>query len=55
LETKKECHICERPFDALPPMLEKKILITKNAIHYYKSLNDEQSVNKYSKSLEEIK
>jgi hypothetical protein len=44
-ETKKECYICERPFDVLPPMLENKILITKNAIHYYKSFNDEQSVN----------
>jgi hypothetical protein len=54
-ETKKECHICESPFDALPPMLEKKILIIKDAIHYYKSLNDEQSVNKYLKSLEELK
>ena len=37
-ETQKECHICERSFDALPPMLEKEILITKMAIQYYKYL-----------------
>jgi hypothetical protein len=52
--SQKTCHICGRPFNALPPMLEKKILITKNAIHYYKSLNDEQSVDKYSRKLEKI-
>jgi len=47
-ETQKECHICERSFDALPPMLEKEILFTKKAIQYYKYLGNE-SLNKYSK------
>jgi len=54
-ETQKECHICERSFDALSPMLEKEILITKKAIQYYKYLGNEDSlINKYSKSLEKI-
>jgi hypothetical protein len=52
---RKSATSAKTPFDALLPTLEKKILITKNAIHHYKSLNDAQSVNKYSKSLEEIK
>ena len=34
-KTQKTCHICERPFNALPPMLENKFLITKIASHYY--------------------
>ena len=53
--TQKNCGICERLFYVLPPMLENKILFTKNAIRYYKSLNDKQSVDRYLKSLEKLK
>jgi hypothetical protein len=35
-------------------MLEYKILFTKKAIQYYKYLNDKQSVDKYTKSLEKM-
>ena len=36
-------------------MLVKQILTTKNAVHYYKSLDDEKTVNKYSEKFKEIK
>ena len=50
-KTEKVCHICERSFDDLTPMLENKILFTKKAIQYYKYLNNEKCVDKYTKSL----
>jgi translation elongation factor EF-1beta len=53
-KTEKNCHICERPFDVLPTMLENKILFTKKAIQFYTHLNDKQSVDKYLKSLNKI-
>jgi hypothetical protein len=49
--TQKECQICGRPLEVLPPMLEKEMLITKKAIQYYKCLDNEEFLNKYSKSL----
>jgi hypothetical protein len=47
--TQKICHICVRSLDALPPLLEKKISITKKAIVHYTSLEDEKSVKKIHK------
>jgi hypothetical protein len=44
-KTEKICHICERSFDVLPPILVNKIVCAKKAIQYYKYLNDEQSVD----------
>ena len=51
----KVCHICERSLDVLPPMLVKQILTTKNAIQYYKSLDNDGLVNEYMEKLEKAK
>ena len=51
----KVCHICERSLDVLPPMLVKQILTAKNAIQYYKSLDNDVLVNEYMEKLEKAK
>jgi hypothetical protein len=53
--TQNICHICVRSLDALPPLLENKISITKKAIFYYASLEDEKSFKKYINDLKDIK
>ena len=49
--TQKECQICGRLLEVLPPMLEKEMLFTKKAIQYYKCLDNKEFLNKYSKRL----
>ena len=51
--TQKNCHICERSLDNLPPLLVEKLVTTKRAIKYYESLKDEKSVNHYTEILKE--
>jgi hypothetical protein len=52
-KTQKNCHICEKSLNLLPPILVKKLLNTKKAIEYYASLGDEKLVREYTEILKE--
>jgi hypothetical protein len=51
--TEKNCHICERPLDVLPPLLVKKLVTAKRAIEYYASLGDEEVIQHHTRILKE--
>jgi len=50
-KTQKSCHIYEKSFDKLPPLLVKKLVTTGRAIEYYTALGDEKSVNNHTENL----
>lgn len=54
-KTQKDCQICEKSLDTLPPLLVKELVTTKRAIEYCTALGDEKSVNYHTNSVKETK
>lgn len=49
------CHICEKSFSELPPILDKKLKLYTKAISYFQDMEDEEKISEYKSKLKLFK